>query len=222
MLLPDGTGGGVAAIAASATAATALPLFDMLQLFLWVAVSPAVAEELLFRGLLLTALQERLGRRLGGKGCEEEEAAVALIAQVLMEKYGPQIVREGVEAGNRGNEGGEEVEGEEQAAAQEERDGIDKEVKEEEADAEASEDGSPGTASHRARATTLSSLLSLYRFFSFGISSPSTVVSLLASNPQLLRSNPTNDFLPRVLLLQSYGISHADIAYITDKGPVWL
>ncbi|CAI7736552.1 unnamed protein product [Closterium sp. NIES-54] len=273
MLLPDGTGGGVAAIAASATAATALPLFDMLQLFLWVAVSPAVAEELLFRGLLLTALQERLGRRLGSSspygnpflsslslridaamlsaalfalfhlslsllfpsmalgiaagllavysnsvlpavalhatsnasahlyalmatGCEEEEAAVALIAQVLMEKYGPQIVREGVEAGNRGNEGGEEVEGEEQAAAQEERDGIDKEVKEEEADAEASEDGSPGTASHRARATTLSSLLSLYRFFSFGISSPSTVVSLLASNPQLLRSNPTNDFLP--------------------------
>ncbi|CAI5472177.1 unnamed protein product [Closterium sp. Yama58-4] len=31
-------------------------------LFLWVAVSPAVAEELLFRGLLLTGLQERLGR----------------------------------------------------------------------------------------------------------------------------------------------------------------
>ncbi|CAI5972426.1 unnamed protein product [Closterium sp. NIES-64] len=62
LLLPDGTGGDVAATAASATAATALPLFDMLQLFLWVAVSPAVAEELLFRGLLLTALQERLGR----------------------------------------------------------------------------------------------------------------------------------------------------------------
>ncbi|CAI5495952.1 unnamed protein product [Closterium sp. Naga37s-1] len=50
------------ATASSATAATALPLLDLLQLFLWVAVSPAVEEELLFRGLLLTALQERLGR----------------------------------------------------------------------------------------------------------------------------------------------------------------
>ncbi|CAI5994734.1 unnamed protein product [Closterium sp. NIES-64] len=57
-----GTGGGVAATAASATAAAALPLLDPLQLLLWVAVSPAVAEELLFRGLLLMALQERLGR----------------------------------------------------------------------------------------------------------------------------------------------------------------
>ncbi|CAI5472178.1 unnamed protein product [Closterium sp. Yama58-4] len=34
---------------------------SIMELFLWVAVSPAVAEELLFRGLLLTALQERLG-----------------------------------------------------------------------------------------------------------------------------------------------------------------
>ncbi|CAI5472172.1 unnamed protein product [Closterium sp. Yama58-4] len=62
LLLLDGTGGDVAATAASATAATAFPLLDVLQLFMWVAVSPAVAEELLFRGLLLTALQERLGR----------------------------------------------------------------------------------------------------------------------------------------------------------------
>ncbi|CAI5487867.1 unnamed protein product [Closterium sp. Naga37s-1] len=37
-------------------------MLDVLQPFLWVAVSPAVAEELLFRGLLLTTLQERLGR----------------------------------------------------------------------------------------------------------------------------------------------------------------
>ncbi|CAI6001608.1 unnamed protein product [Closterium sp. NIES-64] len=35
---------------------------SIMELFLWVAVSPAVAEELLFRGLLLTALQERLCR----------------------------------------------------------------------------------------------------------------------------------------------------------------
>ncbi|CAI5971754.1 unnamed protein product [Closterium sp. NIES-65] len=67
-LLPDGNRGGVAATAASATAAsataaTALPMRDLLQLFLWVAaVSLAVAEELLFRGLLLAGLQERLGR----------------------------------------------------------------------------------------------------------------------------------------------------------------
>ncbi|CAI5526264.1 unnamed protein product [Closterium sp. Naga37s-1] len=62
LLLPGGTGGGVAATAASSTAAVALPLLDLLQLFLWVAVSPAVAEELLFRGLLLMTLQEKLGR----------------------------------------------------------------------------------------------------------------------------------------------------------------
>ncbi|CAI5531230.1 unnamed protein product [Closterium sp. Naga37s-1] len=37
-------------------------MLDVLQPFLWVAVSPAVAEELLFRGLLFTTLQERLGR----------------------------------------------------------------------------------------------------------------------------------------------------------------
>ncbi|GJP42023.1 hypothetical protein CLOM_g4362, partial [Closterium sp. NIES-68] len=60
VLLPDGAGGSLTATAA--TAVSALPLLDVLQLFLWVAVSPAVAEELLFRGLLLTALQDRLGR----------------------------------------------------------------------------------------------------------------------------------------------------------------
>ncbi|CAI6000331.1 unnamed protein product [Closterium sp. NIES-65] len=37
-------------------------MLDVLQPLLWVAVSPAVAEELLFRGLLFTTLQERLGR----------------------------------------------------------------------------------------------------------------------------------------------------------------
>ncbi|CAI5514928.1 unnamed protein product [Closterium sp. Naga37s-1] len=73
LLLPDGTGGGVAATAAasataisatsvSATAIVALPLQYLLQLFLWVVVSPGVAEGLLFRGWLLTDLQERLGR----------------------------------------------------------------------------------------------------------------------------------------------------------------
>ncbi|CAI5467551.1 unnamed protein product [Closterium sp. Yama58-4] len=60
LLLPDGTGGDVFATDASATAAAALPLLDLLQQS--VAVSPAAAEELLFKGLLLTALQERLGR----------------------------------------------------------------------------------------------------------------------------------------------------------------
>ncbi|CAI5536151.1 unnamed protein product [Closterium sp. Naga37s-1] len=62
LLLPGGNVGGVAATAASSTAAVALPLLDLLQFFLWVAVSPAVAEELLFRGLLLMTLQEKLGR----------------------------------------------------------------------------------------------------------------------------------------------------------------
>ncbi|CAI5531231.1 unnamed protein product [Closterium sp. Naga37s-1] len=154
-----------------------------------------------------------------GGGSEEEEEAVAVIAQVLMKKYGPQIVREEVEegAGIGENGGVEEVKGEE-AAAQEKKDGMDKEMKEEEAEADASEEGSPGTASHHTRATTLSSLLSLYRFFSshLGISSPSSVASLLATQPSLLRSDPTSDFLPRVRLLQSFGISQADIVRITS------
>ncbi|CAI7899937.1 unnamed protein product [Closterium sp. NIES-53] len=360
LLLPEGTGGDVAATAASAAAAAALPLLGLLQLFLWVVVSPAVAEELLFRGLLLTALQERLGRidaamlsaaifalfhlslsllfpnmalgisagllailsnsvmpavalhatynasallyalvatasasvshwntyieaaltvgsnvetrgvgeeegergeremeeivgivgekqgrskagggkrrgrsagetkkriegsggeSAGGKGCEEEEAVI-VIAQVLMAKFGPQIVREELEedgGGNGKNAGDEDVEGEEEAAAEEEKDGLDIEVKKEEAEAEAGEKGSPGTTFRRERATTLSSLLSLYRFFSshLGISSPSTVASLLATHPSLLRSDPTSDFLPRVRLLQSFGIAHADIVHIS-------
>ncbi|CAI5487835.1 unnamed protein product [Closterium sp. Naga37s-1] len=322
LLLPDGNGGGVAATAASATAAAALPLLDLLQLFLWVAVSPAVAEELLFRGLLLTALQERLrrparagspeapvanlqmqptaddrptvgtgfearevgkveagadregeesirnlkekqggtkevrgtrrGRRAGKEkarsvgsesksreagASKEEEEAVAMIAQVLMNKYGPQIVKEEEEEEGPGNgriEGREEVKGEEEpepttaaaataAAAAEEEDGMDTEEEEEEAEAEASEEGSPGTTSRTPRATSRSPLLSFYRFFSshLGISSPSTLASVLASYPQLLRSHPTNDFLPRVRLLQSYGISNADIVHITLRSPAW-
>ncbi|CAI5972414.1 unnamed protein product [Closterium sp. NIES-64] len=74
------------------------------------------------------------------------------------------------------------------------------------------------------RVVSPSSLLSLYRFISshLGISSPSTVASLLTSKPQLLRSNATNDLLPRVRLLQSYGISNADIVRITVREPAWL
>ncbi|CAI5479727.1 unnamed protein product [Closterium sp. Yama58-4] len=181
-----------------------------------------------------------------GEASEEEREAVAVIAQALMEKYGPQIVKE-EEAGEEGigngrNEGREEVEGEATAvvrataaaaaaaAAAEEEDGMGTEVKEEEAEAEASEEGSPSDegspsmTSRPTRATSRSSLLSLYRFFSshLGISSPSTVASILASNPQLLRSNPTNELMPRVRLLQSFGISDADIVNITVKGAAWL
>ncbi|CAI6000325.1 unnamed protein product [Closterium sp. NIES-65] len=56
LLLLDGTGGDVAA-----TAAVAVALLDLLQ-FLWVVVCSAVAEELLYRALLITALQENRGR----------------------------------------------------------------------------------------------------------------------------------------------------------------
>ncbi|CAI5533205.1 unnamed protein product [Closterium sp. Naga37s-1] len=107
------------------------------------------------------------------------------------------------------------------AAVAEEEDGMDTGVNEEEEEAEANEEGSPSTASRPTRATSRSSLLTLYRFFSshLGISSPSTVASLLASYPQLLRSNPTNDFLPRVRLLQSFGISHADISFTPPDTP---
>ncbi|GJP44951.1 hypothetical protein CLOM_g4348 [Closterium sp. NIES-68] len=173
------------------------------------------------------------GRKGGGREeCaeEEEEAAVAVIAGVLMEKFGPQIVREELEEGpgNGRNEDEEEVEEEAKGVGT----GIE-EDEEEEAEGEAREEDSPAatcrsqrpTSPHYyARATSPSSLLSLYRFFSshLGISSPSTVASLLASHPPLLRSNPANDFLPRVHLLQSYGISHADIVTITVKSPAWL
>ncbi|CAI5474355.1 unnamed protein product [Closterium sp. Yama58-4] len=81
-----------------------------------------------------------------------------------------------------------------------------------------------GTKPRGTRATFPSSLLSLYRFFSshLGISSPSTVASLLASHPALLRSDPTNDLLPRVQLLQSYGISQAIIVHVTITNASWL
>ncbi|CAI7829032.1 unnamed protein product [Closterium sp. NIES-54] len=166
------------------------------------------------------------GESAGGKGCEEEEAVI-VIAQVLMAKFGPQIVREELEedgGGNGKNAGDEDVEGEEEAAAEEEKDGLDIEVKKEEAEAEAGEKGSPGTTFRREHATTLSSLLSLYRFFSshLGISSPSTVASLLATHPSLLRSDPTSDFLPRVRLLQSFGIAHAEIVHISVREPAWF
>ncbi|CAI5992764.1 unnamed protein product [Closterium sp. NIES-64] len=138
-----------------------------------------------------------------GEASEEEEEAVIVIAQVLMAKFGPQIVREEEEeegAGNAENGKGEEVEGEEEAAAEEEMDKMDINSKEGKARTEMGEEGSPCTTLRPRRATSRSSLLYLYRFFSshLGISSPSTVASLLASTPQLLRSNPTNDFLPRV------------------------
>ncbi|CAI7830277.1 unnamed protein product [Closterium sp. NIES-54] len=102
------------------------------------------------------------------------------------------------------------------AAAVEEEVGMDTEMQDEEVEAEASEEGLPSMPSRPTRATSRSSLLSLYSFFSshLGISSPSTIASLLASYPQLLRSNPTNDFLPRVRLLQSFRISLADIVHI--------
>ncbi|CAI5495942.1 unnamed protein product [Closterium sp. Naga37s-1] len=96
---------------------------------------------------------KRKRKNYGTGGCKEEEEAVVVIAGVLKDKFGPQIVREELED---------------------------------------------------RRVVSPASLLSLYRFFSshLGISSPSTVASLLTSKPQLLRSNPTNDFLPRVRLLQ--------------------
>ncbi|CAI5487869.1 unnamed protein product [Closterium sp. Naga37s-1] len=158
------------------------------------------------------ARSEGSGSKSGeGEASEEEEEAVAVIAQVLMKKYGPQIVKEEDEGLGNGRSGGwEEIEGGEAsdaatvaavaavaaAAAVEEEVGMDTEMQDEEVEAEASEEGIPSMPS-RPRATSRSSLLSLYRFFSshLGISSPSTIASLLASNPQLLRSNPTNDLV---------------------------
>ncbi|CAI5514930.1 unnamed protein product [Closterium sp. Naga37s-1] len=187
------------------------------------------------------------GGRGGWKETEEEEKAVAMIAGVLREKFGPQIVREEVEeegctngritdeedAKGRHEEeevgyGDEETEGLEAEAEEDEEgnEGEDAEAEEElEAEAEASEEDAPPTTSpptplpprNSPRVVSPSSLLSLYRFFSshLGISSPSTVASLLVSYPSLLRSDPTNDLLPRVQLLQLYGLSRADISVIT-------
>ncbi|GJP42024.1 hypothetical protein CLOM_g1627 [Closterium sp. NIES-68] len=156
-----------------------------------------------------------------GEGCEEEEEAVAVIAGVLMEKFGPQIVREELEegGGNGRNESHEDVK---RAKAKGEEEGVDKEA--EEADAEASAEDSPAATSRPTRVVSPASLLSLYRFFSshLGISSPSTVASILASCPAILRSDPITDLLTHVHLLQSYGISHADIVHITLKNPGWL
>ncbi|CAI7748104.1 unnamed protein product, partial [Closterium sp. NIES-54] len=145
----------------------------------------------------------------------------------------PQIVKEEEEGLGNGRSGGwEEIEGGEEsdattvaaAAAVEEEVGMDTEMQDEEVEAEASEEGLPSMPSRPTRATSRSFLLSLYRFFSshLGISSPSTVASLLASYPQLLHFNPTNNFLPSVRLLQSFGISLADIVHITVRGSVWL
>ncbi|CAI5514896.1 unnamed protein product [Closterium sp. Naga37s-1] len=174
------------------------------------------------------ARREGSGSKSGeGEASEEEQEDVSVIAQIVKEE------EEGLGNGRSG--GWEEIEGGEEsdattvaaaaaAAAVEEEVGMDTEMQDEEVEAEASEEGLPSMPSRPTRATSRSSLLSLYRFFSshLGISSPSTVASLLASYPQLLRSNPTNDFLPRVCLLQSFRISLADIVHIIVRGSVWL
>ncbi|CAI5993743.1 unnamed protein product [Closterium sp. NIES-64] len=145
------------------------------------------------------------------KGCkEEEEEAVAVIAGVLREKFGPQIVKEELEERGSGIGSSEGEEGVGRLKV-EEGDDEEEEVEEEEAEVEPCEENAPPTTSpstpppplNSRRVVSRSSLLSLYRFFSshLGISSPSIVSSLLATYPQLLRSNPTNDFLPRVRLL---------------------
>ncbi|CAI5479738.1 unnamed protein product [Closterium sp. Yama58-4] len=182
---------------------------------------------------------KRSGKRTGktsrgGEKCEEEEEAVAIIARVLREKFGRQIVREEGDGGGSS----EDVEGikeeeEEEAEGVKEEEGVaasEMEVGEGKGDdirAELSEEepaGKPATPLKGTRATSPSSLLSLYRFFSshLGISSPSTVASLLASHPALLRSNPTRDLLPRVQLLQSYGISQEIIVHVTITNASWL
>ncbi|CAI5499736.1 unnamed protein product [Closterium sp. Naga37s-1] len=163
-------------------------------------------------------------------GCKEEEEAVAVIAGVLREKFGPQIVSEEVEEWGSAEKVKEEEEEEEGWEGDDEE--AEKEKYEEDAEAGTCEEDTPPDTSppthppllYNRRVVSPSSLLSLYRFFSshLGISSPSAVASLLASHPQLLRSNPTNDFLPRVRLLQSYGIGHADIVHVTVRDAAWL
>ncbi|CAI5531258.1 unnamed protein product [Closterium sp. Naga37s-1] len=185
-------------------------------------------------------------RRRGCEGTEKEKKAVAVIARVLKEKFGPQIVREEWEEGftdemitdeeeaKGRHEEEEEGDGDEETEGAEAEGDEDQECKEgEDADAEASEENEPPTTSpptrpspprNSPRVVSPSSLLSLYRFFSshLGISSPSTVASLLGVCPELLRSDPTNDLLLRVHLLQSYGVSHSDISAITMRSPSWL
>ncbi|CAI7838856.1 unnamed protein product [Closterium sp. NIES-53] len=176
---------------------------------------------------------KRRGRRAGnvkarseGRGSKSGEGGAS-------EEEQEAIVKEEEEGLGNGRSGGwEEIEGGEEsdattvaaAAAVEEEVGMDTEMQDEEVEAEASEEGLPSMPSRPTRATSRSFLLSLYRFFSshLGISSPSTVASLLASYPQLLHFNPTNNFLPSVRLLQSFGISLADIVHITVRGSVWL
>ncbi|CAI5516545.1 unnamed protein product [Closterium sp. Naga37s-1] len=180
---------------------------------------------------------ERGGWKRGGRGgckaTEEEEEAVAVIAGVLKGKFGPQIVREeGEEEGStngsitdeeaKGAEGEEKVDGNAEAEGaefegEEDEEGNEGEDAAAEAEEEASdEDGQPTTSPptpppplNSPRVVSPSSLLSLYRFFSshLGITSPSTVASVLASRPALMRSDPASDLLPRVHLLQSYGSS---------------
>ncbi|CAI5474365.1 unnamed protein product [Closterium sp. Yama58-4] len=189
------------------------------------------------------------GGRGGFEGTEEEKKAVAVIAGVLKKKFGPQIVREEGEEGftdemitdeeeaKGRHEEEEEGYGDEEtecSEGEEVEDGEGKEGEEAEgeAEAEASEGDGPPTTSplttppplYSRRAVFPSSLLSLYRFFSshLGISSPSTVASLLATHPALLRSDPASDLLPRVHLLQSYGVSRADISAITMRKASWL
>ncbi|CAI7923616.1 unnamed protein product, partial [Closterium sp. NIES-54] len=189
---------------------------------------------------------KRSGKRAGktsrgGEKCDEEEA-VATIARVLRGKFGPQIVREAEDGGGSSEdekeikeEGEEEeveeakrVKEEEKVAVSEMEDGEGKgdDIKAElgEEDLGTTSFPTPAMPLKGARATSLSSLLSLYRFFSshLGISSPSTVASLLASHPALLRSDPASDLLPRVRLLHSYGISQATIVHVTITNASWL
>ncbi|CAI7783296.1 unnamed protein product [Closterium sp. NIES-54] len=159
---------------------------------------------------------KRSGKRAGktskgGESCEEEEA-VAIIARVQRENFGPQIVRQEEDGGGSSvdeaeiEEEVERVKGDESVVGRGMEKGEGEEEKAEEE--ELSEEDSPditalptlATPLKGTRATTPSSLLSLYRFFSshLGISSPSTVASLLASHLALLRSDPTSDLLPCV------------------------
>ncbi|CAI5525446.1 unnamed protein product [Closterium sp. Naga37s-1] len=186
----------------------------------------------------VTAIWKREGgkrKSYGTGGCEEEEEAVAVIAGVLREKFGPQIVKEELEewgSGIRSTEGDEGVGRLKEKEEGDEEEEEEVEEEEEEAEVEPCEEDAPPTTSpsthppplNSRRVVSRSALLSLYRFFSshLGISSPSTVAALLASKPQLLRSNPANDFLPRVRLLQSYGISNADVTHMTLIAPAWL
>ncbi|CAI6001613.1 unnamed protein product [Closterium sp. NIES-64] len=210
-----------------------------------------VVDERVERVIAGNAAGKREGdkrKSYGRKGCkeeeeEEEEEAVAVIAGVLRKRFGPQIVREveDWESGIRSSgdrlvvgtvKEAEEADGGNEEEEEEEEGGVEGYWEEEDEEAGSCEEDAPGATSpptpppllNGRRVVSPSSLLSLYRFFSshLGISSPSTVASVLVYKPQLLRSNPTSDFLPRVRLLRSYGISDADIAHITVREPAWL